>query len=56
MNKIDFEDKDLVILVIFVICIVAMLFPITQMASGIIEKAFYLLGGIATGRAISKKP
>jgi len=50
MKLTDYDDKDLVIVAVFSICIVAILAPLTSEASGVIEKALYVLAGIAMGR------
>jgi len=50
----DYDDKDLVILAVLLICIAAMAIPYANPeAFGLIEKAMYGLFGIAVGRATS---
>jgi hypothetical protein len=53
MALTDYDDKDLVIVGVFCICIVAMLAPLSQEAVSIVEKALYVLAGIAMGRVKS---
>jgi hypothetical protein len=49
----DLDDKDLVIIVVFLICAGCIfLFPADQGAA-IVEKAFYGLFGMATGKGLS---
>ena len=50
--KIDYDDKDLVIFAVFVICTMSLLALEDKMAVQLIEKALYGLFGIVTGKAI----
>lgn len=51
----DYDDKDMVILAVLLICIAAMAIPnIQPEAFSLLEKAFYGLFGIAVGRATTK--
>ena len=49
----DFEDKDLFLICITVICALSIFLLKDDLAAGIVEKAFYGMGGIVTGRALS---
>ena len=49
----DFEDKDLLILCVTVLCILALFNLADDVAAGLIEKALYGLFGIVTGRAMT---
>jgi len=50
----DIDDKDLVILVVFVLCGMGIVILPAETASVIIEKALYGLFGIVTGKAIAQ--
>jgi len=51
----DYDDKDLVIVSVMLICIAAMAIPsVPVTAMALAEKALYGLFGIAVGRAITK--
>lgn len=51
----DYDDKDLVILAVMLICIAAMAIPsVPDSAMALAEKAYYGLFGIAVGRATVK--
>jgi len=51
----DADDKDLVIVAVSMICLVSILYPVTPEAGAVIEKALYVLAGIAMGRkAVAK--
>jgi len=49
----NFDDKDLVIIAVMLICIAAMAIPgVSEGAMGLAEKALYGLFGIAVGKNI----
>ena len=51
----DYDDKDLVIIVVMLICVAAMAIPnVSTEAMALAEKAFLGMFGIAVGRATKK--
>ena len=52
---IDYEDKDLVIFAVFVLCVLSILALDDANAVEIVEKAMYGLFGIVTGRSLTNK-
>jgi hypothetical protein len=52
----DYDDKDLVIIVVLLLCVAAMGIPnVSSGALVLVEKAFLGLFGVAVGRAMPKK-
>lgn len=50
----EFDNKDLVIIIVGILCIGLLFVPVTEISAGIIEKALYVLAGIAMGKTVAK--
>lgn len=51
----DFDDKDLVIVSVLLVCVAAMAIPyVTDSALALVEKACYGLFGVAVGKTVAK--
>ena len=53
INVPDFEDKDLLIMCVTLLCVLALFNLADDAAAGLIEKALYGMFGIVTGRAMA---